>query len=90
MCIIVQYNILSNCYQCVFKTIGKQLVMIKFLNSLKQNVVICQHKKINVSVNKNNKDYLYRLINLIVSVTRKNNIIATESFKYYFRANKKL
>ena len=37
--------------------------------------------KINISVDKNNKDYLYRLINLIVSVTRKNNNIATESFK---------
>ena len=40
-------------------------------------------------MDKNNKDYLYRLINLIVSVTRKNNIIDTESFKYYFRVNKK-
>ena len=41
-------------------------------------------------MNKNNKDYLYRLINLIVSVTRKNNNIDTESFKYYFCASKKL
>ena len=33
---------------------------------------------------------MYRLINIITSVTRKNNNIDTESFKYYFRANKKI
>ena len=46
-------------------------------------------QKLNISVDKNNKVYLYRLINITASVTRKNNI-DTESFKYYFRANKKL
>ena len=47
-------------------------------------------QKQNINENKNNKDYLYRLINIITSVTRKNNNIDTESFKYYFRANKKI
>ena len=47
-------------------------------------------KKQNINENKNNKEYLYRLINIIASVTRKNNNIDTELFKYYFRANKKL
>ena len=47
-------------------------------------------QKINISVDKNNKDYLYRLINLIVSVTRKNNNIATESFKIIFPCEEKI